>query len=69
MTSKGPGPTFDLNVSCAQAGISYNLFKKKIKMEKRKRFYYKNYNTKKRQFQFYDSAVYYLLSSLNSTSL
>ena len=21
MTSKGPGPTFDVNVSCAQAGI------------------------------------------------
>ena len=27
MTSKGPGPTFDLNVSCAQAGMTkFNIF-------------------------------------------
>ena len=36
MTSKGPGPTFDLNVSCAQAGISYNLFKKNKNGKKEK---------------------------------
>ena len=33
MTSKGPGPTFDLNVSCAQAGMFLSIEYKGLKVK------------------------------------